>query len=574
MEQLTLQFQQLTIETNFVPIGTHTSPSPPRPINDVALERHKKTVLFAIAKHFYTYEVEEVLNMHRPSATDTENIYLDFFQGDVQQHNIIKDDIYYQALNYVTELFTPPQKCRPAHIFDVRYHYDHDLSSNAEAPFSTEPYYRDQAPRYAQEAPGQPKTYSLSNMYNIVFNETRRFHHEIKEGANLSNYLWYIQHHNRFMVTKANQPPKTRTVSGFPRPQNIGWIMFTWSYLNWLKKRDPRTSPMLWSFETNLGGWLRLNYLLHVSFQRSTIITLDKSTFDKFYYFAIQDDIDNMLMSFIDFDNGYLPTIDYPDTQSQWTTTKANRLRRLFRWLTYSFRECPTLFLDGVLYKRRFAGMPSGVYTVQLFDTIYFAITDTDVLLRMGISLSQIRLRKGQGDDILTQLDIYVPPSEHEAFLSQYSSIDHQRFNSTISVDKSEVHNTPRQVEVLGYRNNNGLPVRSSIKLLAQLYHAKSAQLTESISMSIAVGIAYASLGHDQRVYLACKNVYDYYHSFGHTMNQKYLERSYKWTNLDLSNIVEFPTFDDVRSNLFDFSFEPRKNTLSWFPRDHFLSEF
>jgi hypothetical protein len=574
MEQLIAQFQKLNINTNYVNIGHFDRLQLPHATNQYALEAHKRTVLHAMAQHLYTHEIEEILSMRRPDPNQIELVYSDFFAGDIPPHDIDKDEIYHQALDYVTTLFAPPQKCRPAHIFDVRYHYPHERSSNAEAPFSTEDHYRQQAPKHAQLVQGQPGTYSVGNMFNIIFDESRRFHHIIKNGAPFDDYLWYIQLHNRTAIVGPDDPDKIRSVSGFPRPQNIAWIMFLWPYLNFMKTRDPRSSPMLWNFETNLGGWLRLNYLLFTGFHRCTIITLDKHKFDKFYYFAIQDDIDRMIQSFIDFDNGYLPTKDYPDTQSAWTAHKGNRLRRLFKWLTYSFRSCPTLTPHGQLFRRKFAGMPSGVFPVQIFDTIYFAITDTDVLLRLGISLNQIRLRKGQGDDIITQLTVCIPPDQHQPFLDAYSAVDTQRFGSKVSTSKSEIRNSPHKAHVLGYRNNRSYPTRSTIDLLASLYHSKARLLNESTSMATAVGIAHASLYHDPRVYRICKNVYYYYAEKGFTMNQNFLRRSTAWTGLDLSDVTEFPTPDQICQKLFDFSFEPRKQTVDYFPRDHFLSTF
>lgn len=572
MDTLTQQFKNLAIETNYVFIGPTDHRQIPTQTNQFALEAHKKTVLHSMAKYLYTYEVEQVLSMRRPDPNNIELVYSDFFAGDIPKHEIIKDDIYYQAVEHVRTLFAPPQRCRPAHIFDVKFHYNHERSSNAEAPFSTEKFFRDKAPRH--EPGWKGSLFSVGNMFDIIFEWSRYFHHQIKDGAPFDDFLWYIQLHNRTALVKADDPDKIRSVSGFPRPQNIAWIMFLWPYLAWLKTRDPKESPMLWNFETNLGGWLRLNYLLYTGFHQCTIITLDKSKFDKFYFFAIQDDIDEMLYQFIEFDRGYLPTSNYPDTETDWTPQKGDRLRRLFHWLLYSFRACPTVTPHGDMYRRKFAGMPSGVFPVQLDDTIYFAITDTDVLLRMGISTNQIRLRKGQGDDIITQLYICIPPNQHADFLATYSRIDSLRFGSKVSPEKSEMRNSPHMAHVLGYRNNRGYPVRDTIDLIGSLYHAKARRINESISMSIAVGIAHASLYHDKRVYNVCKDVYYYYAEQGFTMNQNWLRRFYAYTGLDLGTVTEFPTPAQICDKLFDFTFEPRKQTVDYFPRSHFLSAF
>jgi hypothetical protein len=572
MDLLISAMNKLSIFTNYLFLGNVDHRQMPVQTNNDALEAHKKTVLVAMSKYIYTYEIEEVLSLRRPDPNDIELVYKDFFQGDIPKHDIVKDATYYAAVTHVTNLFRPPQPCRPAHIFDVKYHYPHERGSNAEAPFSTEKYFRDLAPRH--EPGWKGNLFSVGNMFDIIFEHTRRFHHHIKYGARFSDYLWFIQLHNRTSLVKAHDPDKIRSVSGFPRPQNIAWIQFLWSYLSWMKTRDPKHSPMLWNFETNLGGWLRLNYLLYTGFHQCTIITLDKSRFDKFYFFDIQDDIDTMIESFLDLSRGYLPTVNYPDTEINWQPHQTERLRRLLHWLFYSFRNCPTVTPHGQMFRRLFAGMPSGVFPVQLFDTIYFAITDTDVLLRMGISPNQIRLRKGQGDDIITQLYFCIPPSEHQSFLQEYSRIDTERFGSIVRPEKSEIQNTPHNAHVLGYRNNRGYPKRDTIDLLGSLYHAKARQINESISMSIAVGIAHASLMHDKRIYNVCKNVYYYYADQGFTMNQSWLRRFYGYTGLDLSDVTEFPTPDRICKSLFDFSFEPRKQTVDYFPRSHFLSEF
>jgi len=570
MEALTTKLAQTSTTTNFKFLHTTNRTQPPASINAEAIENHKKTVLVAMAKHMFTHEIEKILSLHRPDPHSYDIIYEDFLEGDIPPHDITKDATYYEALNYVTQQFRPPQTFRPTHIYDVKYHYPHERSSNAEAPFSTEPHFRDLADKNVK---GNP--FSVGNMYNIIFEHTRLFHHQIKDGANFENYLWYIQLHNRTAIIEKGAPRGIRSIAGFPRPQNIAWIMFLWPYLRWLKERDPTTSPLLWGFETNLGGWFKLNYLLFTGYHICTILTLDKSRFDKFYFFSIQDDIDTMIESFINFDEGYMPTSNYPTTQESWTTHKANRLRRLFRWLTHSFRKCPTLTPHGHLFERQFAGMPSGVYTVQLFDTIYFAITDTDVLLRMGISTNQIRLRKGQGDDIITQFTICVPPNQHQEFLDEYAKIDNHRFGSIIRPEKCEMRNNPQGAHVLGYRNKNGLPVRETLDLIASLYHTKARQITESISMSIAVGIAHASLMHDPRVYKICKNVYDYYSSKGHTMNETWLRRFTAYTGLDLSQAGnEFPTPDKICRSLFDISQKSPETIDSFYPRTHFLADF
>jgi hypothetical protein len=570
MEQLTLLFSNLGIHDNYEQLNRSVEPLAPHVSHDPGLEYHKKTILHSMSKFFYTSEIEQVLSSQRSDPTNLELVYTDFYEGNVPKHEIQKDDTYYQALNYVYDKFKPPMQYRPVHLSDIQYNYPFEWSSNAEAPFATEPFFRDQAPR----TPGT-NIYSFGNMKTIVFNHTRLFLHQIKDGAPFDDYLWHIQLHNRTSVTKIGEPEKIRSISGFPRPPNIGWIMFLWPYIAYLKQMDSTKSPMLWKFETNLGGWLRLNYLLMQNYLSCSFIMLDKTKFDKYYYFQIQDDIDEMIYSFINFDNGYLPTRVYPDERN-WSATKANRLRRLYRYLCYSFRNTPIATPDGHLYRRKYANMPSGVYNVQLYDTIYFAITDTCTLLHMGFNTDQILLRKGQGDDIITKLGVVIPPNEHQAFLAQYSAIDHALFGSTVKPEKSDIRSTPQGCKVLGYANNNGFPERDSIELLANLYHTKARRISESITMSIAVGIAYASFYRDPRVYNACKDTFDYYAQQGFTLSENWLTRHYAYTGLDFTNISldTFPTPEAILSPLFSFDFKQSSNNEKFFPMTHFSAMF
>ncbi|QUP79369.1 RNA-dependent RNA polymerase [Leucocybe candicans partitivirus 1] len=570
MDSLIHQFSQLTIATNFELVGqSDFRPHPPFQ-RFIAVENHKKTVLKAMSKYFYIHEVETVLqDKLRSDIQSIESIEKDFFDGDIPYHPLIRDDNYKRALANITERFRPPRKCRPTHIFDVQHHYPHKRSSNAEAPFSTQPFFKDQLPKDTKP--------TFGNMEDIIFKWTRHIIHNIKHDIDtFDDHLYYILLHNKSAIINADDPNKVRSISGFPRPQNIGFIQLFWSYMAWLK-RHPGNTPLLWGYETILGGWLRLNYELSRSYIRTTIVTLDKSRFDKFYMFEIQDDIDNMFLNeFLDFDNGYVPTTAYDQTHLTWTPEKAARMRRLFLWLCYSFRNTPTVIHDGRMYRRKWFGMPSGVYTTQLYDTIHFGITNMTVLYDMGFSDQQILLYKGEGDDILFQLAVFIPPNMHQEFLTTYAQIDNQRFGSITRPEKCEVHNTPQGVQVLGYRNNRGLPKRDDIDLLAQLYHTKSLNPTPSKTMAMAVGISYASCGLSKRLYATCKDIFEYYESQGYTPD----ERTFSYTfysdilTKPMINFKRFPKRIELLDHLLNFSYDSPETMERFFPRSHFLDDF
>jgi len=568
--------------TNFEFVGTSPfRPNPPS-INPHAIEAHKKTILFAMSRHLYTYEIEFILTQRTRSTMNEDSLLYDFFSGDIPYHKVIKDDHYYDALNVTYNGFKPPMKCRPVHILDVEHHYPHRMPSNAEAPFSTEPFFRKQLrdPIYIErhQLESTDPRPSFGNMKNIIFDWTRRFLHEIKDGSSFDKYLYYILLHTKTALIDIKDPNKLRCISGFPRPQNIAFIMLMWSYMAFLKRSTGRT-PLLWGYETITGGWFRLNNELFLSHARGSIITLDKSRFDKFYSFEIQDDIDLMLRSFLDFDNGYIPTKEYHTTHLTWDSTKAQRLDNLWQWLCYSFRQCPTVLPDGRMYRRKWFGMPSGIYTTQLGDTIHFSITNYTVLFAIGFLLSQIILHKGQGDDIIFKLSILIPPNEHEAFLSTYSKVDKQYFGSETRPAKCEVKNSPQNAHVLGYRNNHGMPQRDCLELLAQLYHTKMAAPTPSKTMATCVGIAYALMLVDKperkRAYLVCKDTFDFYSQQGYTPDERTFRLTFYQDVLSETSLPYdvFPTPNDIQRNLMNNSYDPPPTMKRFWP-DWFISDF
>jgi hypothetical protein len=575
-------FDPQSTSTNFEYVGNSPfRPNPPS-TNLAAIEAHKKTILFSMAKNLYTSEVEHILTQRKRSEMNEDSLLYDFFSGDIPFHQTVKDEHYYNALDVTHTAFAPPVKCRPVHILDVEHHYPHRMPSNAEAPFSTEPFFRTQLrdPLYIERnsLPSSDPRPSFGNMKSIIFDWTRRFLHEIKNGSTFDKHLYYILLHTKTALIDIKDPNKLRCISGFPRPQNIAYIMLMWSYMAYLK-RSPGLTPLLWGYETITGGWFRLNNELFRSHIRGSIITLDKSRFDKFFSFEIQDDIDQMTRSFLDFDNGYMPTKEYYMTHTTWDQHKAHRLELLWQWLCYSFRSCPTVLPDGRMYRRKWFGMPSGVYTTQLYDTIHFSITNYTVLFAMGFLLSQIILHKGQGDDIIFKLSVLIPPNEHEDFLSTYSSVDKEYFGSETRPAKCEVKNSPQNAHVLGYRNNHGMPHRDRLELLAQLYHTKMAAPTPPKTMATCVGIAYALMQVDTpenlRAYNTCKDVYDFYALQGFTPDERTFRLTF-YQDVLSETTLRFDTFpqpSDIQRNLMNYSYDPPPTMKRFWP-DWFTSDF
>jgi len=476
-------------------------------------------------------------------------------------------------VNYIHDKFKPPLKYRPVHLLDIEHHYPHENSSNAEAPFSTEEFFWRQmlTPTYYERHLKDKKLTnprrSFGNMKPIIFDWTRRMLHEIKDNTvSYHAYMYYILLHNKTAIINKDDPNKLRTISGFPRPANLAFIMFYWPLFAHYK-RNPGLTPLLWGYETQKGGMLRLNYELFREYARSTIVTLDKSRFDKYYMFEVQDDIDNMCYNWIDFNHGYIPTKEYPHTDTTWNDNKADRLRRLFWWTAFCFRNAPTVLFDGRQFRRKWFGMPSGVYTTQFFDTLHFGITNATTLFVMGFTPQQIVVYKGEGDDIIFKLAVLIPPNVHDTFLQEYQRIDDEYFGSIIRPEKCKATNHIDGWESLGYTNHRGIPLRDTVNLMAQFYHTKMTNPTPSKTMATALGIATASLAIDRRVYNVCKEVYTYYESQGVTPNSDTYRRTL-WTGDPTEHIKmpkTFPSIPEIQANVWNFSYSaPPTMALTW----------
>jgi len=572
-------------DRNFQLIG-HTKAQLPNPpaTNPVAIENHKATCLRAFTQYLYSYQIEYIILQKRRSLASKSTTLADFWSGDIPHHHVPKDQHYYEALSYITEKFRPPRRFRPVHFLDVQHHYPHRWQSNAEPPFSTEPFFYQQMnnPTFKQRHPHLPLNprRSLGNMKDIVFDWSRRMIHEIKNGCPWNDKLYYILLHSKTALVNLEDPDKIRTIWGFPRMPNLAYIMFLWPYMAWMK-RHPGVTPILWGYETLLGGMFRINAELHQSHLRGSIVTLDKSRFDKYFRFSVQDDIDEMIQSFINFDEGYIPTHEYPNTRTNWIRDQQpKKLRTLWNFLCYAFRFTPIALYDGTLYRRSHAGMPSGVYTTQLYDTIHFGITNTCTLLAMGFSTSQIIFYKGEGDDIIFKLSVLIPPNEHDIFLKEYADTDSHYFGSLMRSEKSKVFNSPQGVEVLGYTNNHGMPERDLLNLLAQMYHTKMTKPTPSKTMATAIGIYYATMASGprylhQQVRSVCEDIFKYYELQGYTPDASAFQATF-YQDVHMSHTItaeRFPTKMEVQRQLMDFSYNEPETMHRFWP-DWFLDTF
>jgi hypothetical protein len=594
-------------ETNLQYVGDyHYHPHTNMP-HSRHVDLHKQTVLHAFNRYLYPDEIDRIVNKLRRSDITEEAVLNDFFANDVENHDVPMDVNFENGLQCMLDAFRPPQPAMPCHILDVEHHYPFKWQVNAEAPFSTDSYFLESRPTFGKIFD------KLSSLYNhlsvdwhrrygsrittlmnekvpakfgplkdTVFSWTRRWHHVIKSNftdlAGLEKdtyfnirYIFPMLLHTKTAIVEKDDPNKMRTIWGCPKPWISGEAMFYWEYSAWIKL-NPGLTPMLWGYETFTGGWFRLNRDLFLSYMRCSFLTLDWHRFDKRAYFSIIQRIMFGVRGYLDFNNGYVPNVDYPTTEG-WSPTKAQKLQNLWLWTLECLFKSPIVLPDGKMYIRKFAGIPSGLFITQLLDSWYNYTMLATILSAMGFD-PRTCIIKVQGDDSVIRLGALIPPSEHEIFLLKMQEFADFYFKAVISLKKSEIRNSLNRVEVLSYRNHNGLPSRNEIDMLAQLYHTKARNPTPGITMAQCVGFAYASCANHHRVYECLRDIYTYYAHQGVEPNRAGLSLVFgNSPDLVLPHyeLDHFPSKSEIRQYLVSSQYTNiTQNERTW-PSGYFL---
>nr|UDL14366.1 MAG: putative RNA-dependent RNA polymerase [Alphapartitivirus sp.] len=614
MDYLTSAFSKLTDfvfkKKNLEYVGTfHRPPHSVRP-NILNIEKHKQTLDFAFRKYLYPHEIDYIEVSLRRSDITEDAILADFFANDVDYHVIPEDEHLENGLQCTLDAFRPPQKCLPAHIYDVQHHYPYKWQVNAEAPFSTDTYFLNVRPTFKNVFDRLSSLYShlsvdwsrrygnkkdnqafmsdkvpakFGPMKETIFSWTHRWFHVIKSGftdlAGLSKdfyfqnrYIFPMLLHTKTAIVKKDDPNKMRTIWGCSKPWIIADTMLYWEYVAWVKL-NPGVVPILWGYETFTGGWLRLNAALFCQYMAKSFVTLDWKRFDKRAYFQLISRIMYGIRSYLDFSQGYLPTVDYPDTKSDWTAERAKKIERLWLWTLENLFKAAIVLPDGSMYVRNFAGIPSGVFITQLLDSWYNWTMLATLLSAIGFD-PRACIIKVQGDDSIIRLCVLLPPDAHDSFLTKLNELADFYFKAVISVDKSEVRNELNGCEVLSYRHKHGMPYRDEIAMLAQFYHTKARNPSPEITMAQAIGFAYASCANHARVLLVLQDIYEFYKRKGYSPNRAGLTLVFGNSpdlvipHYDLSH---FPTEREIKQFLTNAEYTNEEQRSRTWPQSHFV---
>jgi hypothetical protein len=247
---------------------------------------------------------------------------------------------------------------------------------------------------------------------------------------------------------------------------------------------------------------------------------------------------------------GYTTTVD---SHGIYWQVRPERLKNLWNWCQYARKHMPILLPDGRLLARLFRGVPSGLFTTQFLDSCYNAVMICTILNSLGIHIDIWTMLKLMGDDSLTRIPVFIPPSQHDDFKIACDDKLSYYFDAILSVDKSSISSTLEGAEVLSYHNRNGLPSRDELELAARFYHTKARKPTPSHTMAQCIGIAYACADPTLRIYSVCREVFTHYALLGYTPDaQQDRKDLYVYGQPSLPST--FPTPVEITSRLMRFS--------------------
>lgn len=517
-------------------------------------------IVFSILSTIYPkHWLDEISKKYRRSKITTESLIEDFFNFNVPRTLIIQDECYTASLLLYRQLFLPPEPYPMTHFCDVRM-YPWCLSTSVEEPYSSSEYYQKLVREAFQRGDIETDKMSKSNLYNVCFVQNRHRVHQIKQGCKIDRFTFDTIAHARAHLIEADQPQKVRMVWGTPwLTLMIEAMILMYLFAYHLQSED---SPILWLFDMMTGGMYRLSKFLCPGM---TYFCLDWSKFDKYAQYQVIDDIRNVWESCIDFGR-YASSKEYPDAKP---SQGPKSLKRLFKWMCHHTKYDPVRLPNGQRFKRRHAGIASGMLQTQFLDSSYNFVMITCILLELGIRPKfgkNMDFIKVLGDDSLLGLREQFNPKDLESLKDKISDIAQRRFGAILNkkAHKSTITQNANEIRILGYNYQDCTPVKSEEELIAGLLYPERRVGAVQIK-SRALGYAHASMGYYPRFHAACQAIFN---RFEH-INELDTNSSDHLRYLSYLDILDdkFPSLPYLRSRLFNPETGNRVERIwpSWF---------
>nr|UDL14416.1 MAG: putative RNA-dependent RNA polymerase [Partitiviridae sp.] len=456
----------------------------------------------ALLKCLTIEEYQQYVGRFKRSIISEKSLVEDFMHCNFAEHKVIKDQIYYEALQLCKQAFSPTRKYRPVHFCDLRY-YPWTLSTSVEAPYSTDEELIAKVKKAHSDGLLNNSRMSFHNTYNHVFVNNRPIVHLIKEGMNKGNqFLYWNTSHARAHLVNVDDPDKIRMVHGVPKLTLMVELMLLWPFFNFLRSG---TTPIAWGYEIFNGGIYRItNEVASKAPRLNTFLALDWTWFDKLTPFTVIDDIHEIWRDFMLYDQGYMPSRDYPKT-----TTDPIRIHRLWEFMSKAVKFTPIRLPNGEEWSRRHSTISSGLLQTQVLDSNVNYVIIITCLKACGIRVDETTYIKVLGDDSFIGIIDILTREEMDVLLVKIALEAKKRFGAILNTKKSIISNRLNDMTFLGYQFNNSLPFREDIKLLNQLLYPERSWSIAQLA-SRAIGIAWSSCGRSKTVYAVCKNVFEY----------------------------------------------------------------
>lgn len=483
--------------------------SDPQPIlhrNAERYEGYQSIVRKALRSNLLGSDAEEIINgYHHPEAT-LELIIDTVKRADVPQHRIPIDEHYLSAWEYTRQAFAPANKLRPVHLADMRW-YDWNWHPNVEEPFYSDKRLRTAVEQAAAAGILPDGRMSFGNLKNVVFVRLRTFMHQIKRGQITDHKVLYplVNVHVKPALSSPDKF-KVRVIAGVSKLHVVPSAQRFWPlFRDWIENGH---APMLWGYETLLGGMSKLNQIMIFTTPSfNSFVTVDWPSYDLGVLYDERSRCYDCYESYFEFEKGYIPTKHY-----QTSVAEPEHLYNAWNWIKDASRKMPIRFPDGSTYimKDNVWFVYSGLFPTQSDDSLINHARIITILRSLGFDVNEKTvLIKVQGDDSIIMLVFLIPADQHEAFKQAFIAKAKYYFGPEIRDDKIEIHNTPQQVEVLGYTNDNGYPCRDWKKLLAMLLHPRGSPSVEVLKAKVC-GFAYASMYKWPQVTAILKDIWNF----------------------------------------------------------------
>jgi len=282
-------------------------------------------------------------------------------------------------------------------------------------------------------------------------------------------------------------------------------IMLTYALLTQL--RNPECAVMH-GLETFRGSMQLIDQVAH---HFTSYVSLDWSQFDqRLPLYVIIAYYARFLPSRIIVSHGYAATHTYPDSRLKTLDAFALKCFNLLQFLLIWYINMVFISYDGYAYVRTLGGVSSSLLNTQALDSFGNLYIIIDCMLEFGFSKAEITnmIFFIMGDDnIFFARENFNRIVDFMLWLEPYAK---SRHGMVLSILKSVWTTLRSKIEVLGYTNFYGMPVRDTGKLVAQLAFPERPvpENRNWMHAARALGLAYAACGNDSNFHMLCYMVY------------------------------------------------------------------